>query len=84
MAIMQGFLVVTYQLKRFFTGLIDINILFELVSLLHLIVTEQKMTVHQLIFNQKVKGHKSRTKFEYEQRIIKYMFFFACFYVTIG
>lgn len=54
---LQGFLVAFVQIKKILDGWIDLNILFEIISLVHLIVTEEGMSVQQILFTIKQKGH---------------------------
>ena len=47
---MQIILVIVHQFRSISTTLIDLFVLFELISLLHLIMVESNMTIHQLLF----------------------------------
>jgi hypothetical protein len=64
---MQIILTIVHQFRSISTTLIDLFVLFELISLLHLILIEEKMTIHQLLFvkNYKGKGLKVKDKIDF-------------------
>ena len=67
---MQGVLVLIYQAKGVLVGWVDLNILFELISLVHVIMTEDKMSIQQILFTKKTKGTKIHEKIQKEEKLI--------------
>jgi hypothetical protein len=74
LGVMQGFLVLIYQLKRILSGWVDLNILFELIALLHLVWTEEKMSLNQILFSKKSMLHVKRKQIEFQENIISIAF----------
>lgn len=60
-------------------------VLFELISLLHLIKTEEKLTIHQLLFIKKQEGPglKVKDKIDKEERMIKRAMNFMSIYTFL-
>lgn len=75
---MQMILVLLYQLKRMTANLSDLNIMFELVSLIQLIYTEEKLSLHQVIFNQWFKVHEGGQTIHKQIYLIRKVFLVAC------
>lgn len=65
--------------------MIDLNVLFELISLYHLLITEEKVTIHQLLFIKKHKGNelKAKNKIENQENFIKIAMNVVTVYVLI-
>lgn len=75
---MQGVLVVIYQSKKIVNGWVDLNILFELISLVHMMITEENMTVEQIIFSKKHKEAPRAKRIHLQEQLINYLFYITC------
>lgn len=51
---MRGLIDVLYQARSLFSSLVEFNILFEIVSLLHLIQTEASMSLAEVLYLKRV------------------------------
>jgi hypothetical protein len=47
-------LAVMYQLRSLLVSFVDFNILFEFISLLHIILTEEKKSMAQILYLKKI------------------------------
>lgn len=71
---MQVILTIIHQSRSIVGTMVDLNLLFELISLYHLLITEEKVTIHQLLFIKKHVGSdlKAKNRIENQENCIKY------------